>query len=66
MITVPALAPMLIQIYIVLEESLTLSEIGEAVFEHPAVSALGCDLIISLISTVAWLALQRQIGPKIS
>lgn len=38
----------------------TWEEISSALFEHPAVSSLGCDLIISCISAAIWLATQRN------
>ncbi|KAK0893671.1 hypothetical protein LTS16_022485 [Friedmanniomyces endolithicus] len=41
------------QVYLSLQEH-SLMDIGTALTSHPAVSTLGCDLIISVISFAAW------------
>ncbi|KAK6393762.1 hypothetical protein LTR65_002139 [Meristemomyces frigidus] len=48
------------QMYSILQQH-TPGEIGRALFSHPAVSSLGCDAIISVISFVAWTS-SLQIG----
>ena len=65
-IAIPVLACILFQSYIAFKEKMALSAIGTALFEHPAVSTLGCDLIISLISGVTWLQSQPRQREKTS
>lgn len=56
----PMMICMLVQIYLVLTEGWTLGDVASALIEHPAVSSLGCDLIISLVSTAIWTSDQGQ------
>ncbi|KAF2725470.1 hypothetical protein K431DRAFT_342915 [Polychaeton citri CBS 116435] len=34
----------------------------EALFEHPAVSTLGCDLVVSILGSVVWTVIAKEIG----
>ena len=34
--------------------------VAKALFEHPAVSSLGCDVILSLISYLCWITVARR------
>ena len=41
-------------VYVFTRDKLTPQTIWQSLFEHPAVSTLGCDLIICMVSFAAW------------
>ena len=41
-------------VYVFSRDKLTLQTIWQSLFEHPAVSSLGCDLIICILSFAVW------------
>jgi hypothetical protein len=52
-------------VYVFSRDKLTLQTIWQSLFEHPAVSALGCDLILCILSFAAW-TLRTRIGNEIA
>lgn len=52
-------ACLLIQGYAAFKSGSTLGTLTWTVFEHPAVSSLGCDMILSLISGLIWRRMQQ-------
>ena len=37
-------------------------DVANALFSHPAVSSLGCDLIISILSFVVWISIHQDVA----
>lgn len=52
-------ACMLVQGYAAINTGSTLTSLAWAVLEHPAVSSLGCDMMLSLVSAIVWRGMQR-------
>ena len=50
----------LLQIGLVVWEKRPLLQIGSALFDHPAVSSLGCDFLIAMVSFAIWNRRTRQ------
>ena len=57
-----ALLSILPQAISALRAYITIGGIGKELFSHPAVSALGCDLIISVVSFSVWIGTQSGIS----
>lgn len=49
------------QAYLVYQSRATISEIWQALFSHPAVTALGVDFLLSAVSFVVWTLSQKAI-----
>lgn len=56
---VPAVMCILIQAFNNLQDQHSVKEIGGALFSDPAITSLGCDFVISIISFAVWQRTQR-------
>ena len=45
--------------YLALADEHSLRQVLRAFFSHPAVAALACDLVVSIVSSLAWSLMQR-------
>lgn len=59
-------ACLLIQMYAAFSSGTTFGALLRTVFEHSAVSSLGCDMIISLASAFVWITVNPHPGQKTS
>lgn len=47
------------QLFVATLDYQSLAPLGRALFSHPAVASLGCDFILSILSTAVWTVTQR-------